>query len=327
MPATNPVSVVVVCYNARRTISVCLASLLEQDYQGDWELLVVDNGSTDGTIEEIKRFGDKHDRLRLLINPQRGIAISRNIGWQQARYPLVGFTDADCRVPPHWLNTLVCGMRDYSVSFVNLAAVGGANAPPLDTSNFYSALALFLNSYLGSHGSIQGRRFSVDQPARHLPTVNVLYKKSALQHVGGFDVSFYNIGEDRDLSYRLQQAGFEFYSIAAATVTHAMRSNYRSWFCNMFLYGKGRMWLMRRHPREIESLLLLPMVLTAAFALAPLFWLPVAAYLLIMFGYSLILSAKQHQLRLCLHVSALFVGTHLCYGLGEWYGLIRQRSC
>ena len=322
----DPVSVVVVCYNAVQTIHRCLVSLLAQDYAADYELLVVDNGSTDGTLGVIQRLAQEHPRLRYILNPIRGIAVSRNLGWQQARYALVAYTDADCQVPRSWLTLLVSGLQTWSVVRPNLAAVGGSNIPPEEDSRFYRALSLFLNSYLGSHGSVQGMRYPCDQEVPHLPTVNVLYKKSALQQVNGFDAGFYNIGEDRDLSYRLQHAGFIFYYLAKSTVTHRMRSNLRSWFQNMFVYGKGRMWLMRRHPQNLDWILLLPMMLVVAFLAIPFIRWPACLYLVSMLAYSLLVIGRIRQLGLVMPLFCLFVGTHLTYGLGQWYGLVKKRS-
>jgi succinoglycan biosynthesis protein ExoA len=324
--STIPISVVVVCYNALETIAACLTSLTNQEYPDPWEVVVVDNNSTDGTLDWIRAFSQEHPRLRLLINPMRGIAVSRNIGWQQAQYDHIAYTDADCRVPSNWLSILADGIRTYSLKSVNLAAVGGSNVPPGNGSLFYIALALFLNSYLGSHGSVQGRCYDNDMAVPHLPTVNVLYKRSALQSVGGFDVGFYNIGEDRDLSFRLCRAGYTLYYLKDGMITHAMRTNFRSWFYNMFIYGKGRMWLMRRHPKEINPVLLLPMMLVIVFIMIFVGWPILLTYLAMMLGYSIIISGRAHRPASSLHLWCLFVGTHLSYGWGEWYGLFRNRN-
>ncbi|NLP10168.1 glycosyltransferase [bacterium] len=320
-----PVSVVIVCFNAGETLSTCLQSVLYQDYAGEWEVLVVDNQSTDGTLEELKRFSRTYSRLRFMINPQRGIAVSRNIGWRNARYDWVAFTDADCRAPSNWLTMLMTGMQRHAVHTPNLAAVGGSNVPPSGDSVFYRSMGLFLNSYLGSHSSVQGRCYQQDQEAPHLPTLNVLYRKAALQRVGGFDETFYNIGEDRDLSYRLQQAGFSLYYLANATITHVMRSTMCAWFHNMFVYGKGRMWLMRRHPHEIDRVLLLPMGLVGSIPAA--WWFPLlpTVYGISMACYSLWIAVRHRQPVLTLPLCALFIGTHVCYGMGQWYGLVRNR--
>lgn len=319
------ITVVVVCYNARNTIASCITSILRLDYAGAWEVLVVDNDSNDGTTEWLQQCAAGHSRMRCLVNPVRGIAVSRNLGWQQARYEHVAFTDADCTVPENWLSQLAAGMSKYGQALPNLAAVGGSNVPPVESSSFYKALRLFLNCYLGSHSSVQGRRFSGDKPVPHLPTVNVLYCRAALQHVQGFDVDFYNIGEDRDLSFRLQHAGYAMYYLASAPVTHAMRTGYRAWLSNSFLYGKGRMWLMRRHPGEWQVVFFAPMTLAALFIFFYWTWPLLLLYALLISCYSAGLCSRHHQWSSWLRLSCLFAGSHLVYGLGEWYGLVKNK--
>jgi GT2 family glycosyltransferase len=324
-PERVAVTVVVVCFNAVEHIRNCLTSLLQQTYDGEWELLVVDNGSTDGTRAALEQLARQHNRLRVIDNPVRGISVSRNIGWQQARFPYVAYTDADCVVPPQWLGTLVRGMLRYDGAGTKLAAVGGGNVPPADRSRFYQAHAIFLNSYLGSHGSVQGRRFSQDRSVPHLPTVNVLYKRTALQSIDGFDVSFYNIGEDRDLSYRLEASGYTMFFLADCVVTHYQRSGFRSWFRNMFVYGKGRSWLMRRHPRRLEAILLAPMFLIVLVLTGFWTWPLLLAYVLFLFFYAGFLCFRSGQAGAIGRVCLLFLGTHVCYGLGQWYGVFHNR--
>lgn len=319
------VTVVVVCFNAREHIHACLTSLLQQEYDGDWELVVVDNGSTDGTRSLLTEFACKHTRLKIIDNPVRGISVSRNLGWRSARFDFVAYTDSDCVVPPRWLMTLVAGLLRYDAQAVPLAAVGGGNAPPADHSPFYTAHGLFLNSYLGSHGSVQGRKYPDDRPVPHLPTVNVLYKRQVLQAVNGFDVGFYNIGEDRDLSYRLEESGYTLYYLADCVITHFQRPGFQSWFHNMFVYGKGRLWLMRRHPGRIDLVLLAPMLLVALLFAGYWLWPLLLAYAVVLFLYAGLLCFRAGEPKSLWRVWVLFIGTHVCYGLGQWYGVFRHR--
>ena len=98
-------SVIVPVFNGADTIGECLASLLALDYPpSGFEIVVVDNGSTDGTAAVVAGLGG---RVRLLHEPVRGASAARNRGVRAARGRLVAFTDADCAVEPHWLARLV----------------------------------------------------------------------------------------------------------------------------------------------------------------------------------------------------------------------------
>jgi cellulose synthase/poly-beta-1,6-N-acetylglucosamine synthase-like glycosyltransferase len=325
------VSVVVVVLNAVEHIQECLDSLLAQDYPRErHEILVIDNDSSDGTLQIIERVCRQHPRVRMIVNPIRGIAGSRQLALQLAINPLIAFIDSDCVAPPYWLSSLMSGFEKYSRTMPYLAAVGGSNVPPQE-GRFYETLALFLNTYLGSHGSVQGKQFRDDQPVPHLPTVNVLYDKAAVLQSGGFDVTFGNIGEDQDLSFRLQQNGFHLVYLAGCEVIHRMRPAPWSWLKNMFVYGKGRMWLMRKHPQNIKTVLLAPMILVASlplllFNIHSAVFLSPLIYFLCIFAVSLFECLRRRRLRLLMPLFLLYVGTHFAYGFGEWIGLFKNRE-
>jgi glycosyltransferase involved in cell wall biosynthesis len=326
------VSVIVVCYNERDNIDRCMRSLLLQDYPEDcYEIIFVDNGSTDGTQELLSQFVSEHVHVRLEINPIRGIAGSRNMGLRSARYDLIAFIDADCYAPASWLGILVsffCKIRETDES---VAGVGGANYPPAGHSRFYDILALFLDSYLGSHNSVQGRQFREDRAVPHLPTVNVLYDKEKILHIAGFDVSFTNIGEDQDLSYRITANGWTLYYVADAGVVHMLRSNFWAWSHNMFVYGKGRMWLFRKHPQRRNLVLLSPFCLVFCLVLSMLWWRSVCPlffliYFAFLFASSVAVCIRARRLDYVIELSLLYALTHLSYGAGEWFGLIKNRD-
>lgn len=326
------ISVVVVCYNEKENIEQCLFSLTRQKYpQKEFEILFVDNGSTDGTQETIRNYARRFPQIRMIVNPIRGIAGSRNVGLRESRFDHIAFIDADCIAPVDWLPNLAHGFATYAAQDDRLVAVGGANIPPKHSSLFYDVLELFLNTYLGSHGSVQGMKFLQDRPVAHLPTVNALFYKPALLGIGGFDVTLGNIGEDQDLSYRLQDQGYHFYYLANAAITHKLRTHLRAWIRNMFIYGKGRMWLMRKHPGRIEWVLLLPFFLVASLPLVFLSWCHLGfavpwLYFPVIFLVSIYESFRAGKLELLFHLFRLYIATHVAYGLGEWYGLFKNRE-
>jgi len=202
------ISIVVVCYNEKENIAECVESLLAQDYpQGDYEVIVVDNDSTDGTKEIVDKYAG--NRLKLIINPVKGIAESRNIGVDKASFDRVAFIDADCIAPKDWLSLLADGYKTYREANDKLAAVGGSNIPP-EENLFYRALRVMLETYIGSRGSVQGMVFDSDREVSHLPCVNALYDKSKIREINGFDERFRDIGEDQDLTFRLKKRGFRF---------------------------------------------------------------------------------------------------------------------
>src|SRR5260370_40529790 len=114
------VSVVVCAYNAERTMEPCLASLEELNYP-DYEVIVVNDGSTDRTLEIAERFS----YVRIISQPNKGLSVARNVGAEAATGQIVAYTDSDCVADPDWLTYLVARMEAG-----NLAACGGAPVPP-----------------------------------------------------------------------------------------------------------------------------------------------------------------------------------------------------
>ena len=106
------VSVIVPVYNGAATIDACLESLLNQNYPADcFEIMVVENGSTDNTSEIVESYPE----VRLLHSPQRGPGQARNYGVSQSKADIIAFTDADCVADPSWLTELMKGYCDPDV--------------------------------------------------------------------------------------------------------------------------------------------------------------------------------------------------------------------
>jgi len=122
LPARPRVSVVVCSYNGGRTLDQCLRSLQALEYP-DYEVILVDDGSTDGTREIAARFPD----VRAIHQENRGLSVARNIGLQAATGQIIAYTDSDCYADPDWLTHLV-----YQLECSGADAVGGPNLTPED---------------------------------------------------------------------------------------------------------------------------------------------------------------------------------------------------
>src|SRR5262249_8925142 len=114
------VSVVVCSYNGAPTLAQCLRSLMALDYS-DYEVIVVDDGSTDETREVLGHFPD----IRVIHQPNRGLSVARNVGLEAATGDVVAYTDSDCFADADWLTQLV-----HQLERTGAAAVGGPNLTP-----------------------------------------------------------------------------------------------------------------------------------------------------------------------------------------------------
>lgn len=319
------ISIIIVCFNEEKNIDTCLESLLDQNYpRSKFEIVIVDNASIDQTQEIIKKFQEKDQRIRLLINPFIGIAKSRNIGLKKACFPYVAFIDADCQAPRNWLKTLAKNLVSFQKKNSKIIAVGGPNFPLTKIPTFEKAVGLARTSFLIHHGSVQGKTYSKPTLVEHLPTVNVLYQKAPLLKISGFDENFGNIAEDLELSWRLKQKGYQFVFLPQVPVKHRLDKNLVSFSKKVFRYGKGRIWFFKKHPGAFRIIFLAPIFLLSLVVISPFLpqLLPVfLGYLVILFLSTLFLVPSISFIH---PVFFIFLVGHFAYAFGEIYGLFTQ---
>ena len=191
--ATDPsVTVVVPVRNGADHLADQLAALAAQTYRGEWEIVVADNGSTDGTIEVAARSAAALPSLPAVrivdAGPVAGVNRARNAGASAARGPVVLFCDADDRVDPGWLAALAGALEQSDCAGGALVRVAPAGVDADD--------AAF------AHGLVEWPGF--------LPFAsgaNLGVRADVLRAVGGFDERFARGGDDVELCWRLQLSG------------------------------------------------------------------------------------------------------------------------
>lgn len=235
LPRTPKVSVIVASYNGRRTLESCLTSLSKLNYP-DYEIILVDDGSTDSTPQIVTQ----HPHIHYVRHEKNlGLSTARNTGIAAATGEIIAFTDSDCRVDEDWLYFLVADL--LSGEFVG---VGGPNLlPPED-----SALAAAVMASPG--GPVQV--MLGDREAEHIPGCNMAFTKRALTEIGGFDPVFTKAGDDVDLCWRLQRAGFKIGFSPAAVVWHHRRETIGAYLRQQRGYGEAEALLARKHPQHFN---------------------------------------------------------------------------
>jgi glycosyltransferase involved in cell wall biosynthesis len=225
------VSVVVASYNGERTLKTCLDSLCRLNYP-DYEVILVDDGSTDGTPQVARLYpnvrGFRHER-------NLGLSVARNTGIAAAGGEIVAFTDSDCRADEDWLYYLVGDLIESE-----FAGIGGPNLLPPEDSPVAAAV-------MASPGG-PAHVMLTDRQAEHIPGCNMAFYKRALSEVGGFDPVFRRAGDDVDLCWRLQQADYKIGFSPAAFVWHYRRPAIRDYLKQQHGYGGAEALLVRKHP-------------------------------------------------------------------------------
>jgi glycosyltransferase involved in cell wall biosynthesis len=229
------VSVVVASYNGGRTLKACLDSLLRLNYP-DYELILVDDGSTDATSE----IASLYQEARYLRQPHRGLAAARNTGLAAAQGEIVAFTDSDCRADEDWLYYLVAGLVHS-----HFVGIGGHNLLPGEDSAV--AAAVLVSPGGPAHVML------TDRVAEHIPGCNMAFYKWALEDIEGFDPVFRTAGDDVDLCWRLQQRGYEIGFSPAGFVWHYRRSTVQAYLRQQRGYGEAEALLVRKHPENFNA--------------------------------------------------------------------------
>ncbi len=189
----SSVSVVIPAYNEEEYLPLCLESIKKQDYAAEYEVIVVDNASTDNTAKIALDWGAK-----VVYESKRSPACARQKGVEAATGEIIVFIDADTQAPTYWLSTIMSRFvrepETVVVSGPYAYCDAGRIARIFSYSNFISIiLDQLFRKVLNKGSAIWGSNFAV--------------RRSALLEVGGFDTSIRFYGEEYELSLRLKKAG------------------------------------------------------------------------------------------------------------------------
>lgn len=225
-------SVVVPALNAEGTIQRQLAALERQRWDEPWEIVIADNGSTDGTRELVEAMGDRLRRLRVVdASGTRGVAYARNRGVEAAAGELLAFCDADDEVDDGWLAALGAALGNHSFVGAN-QSVEKLNDPWL--ANTWEALE--------PDGL---RRFRFPPYLPYTGGGCLAIRRDLHDAVGGFDESL-PACEDDDYCLRVQLAGHQLVPVPEACVHVRLPSSARALFRQGRWYAEGDALLQRK---------------------------------------------------------------------------------
>jgi GT2 family glycosyltransferase len=233
-PSPPRVSVVVCTYNGHRTIRECLEGLSKLDYP-DFEVLVVDDGSTDPMTRTAEEFG-----FNLIRTENLGLSSARNIALEVATGEIIAYIDDDAYPDPDWLTYLVSAFRNS-----DHVGIGGPNIPPPGSGWIADCVA----NAPGNPTHV----LLTDETAEHIPGCNMAFRKDALAAVGGFDPQFRAAGDDVDLCWRIQEKGWTLGFHPAAQVWHHRRGTLRAFWKQQVGYGRAESLLEKKWPQKYNG--------------------------------------------------------------------------
>jgi glycosyltransferase involved in cell wall biosynthesis len=197
------ISVIMPAYNAERHIAAAIQSAQDQTYQR-WELIVIDDGSTDATAEIARRFASSDNRIRCISQHNQKQAKARNIGIGRCKGELVAFLDSDDLWIREKLELQAKALRENNADLVFSDGFIFHGNDVADESLTFSTLS-------GSFGGAE--MFALLLICNRIPTLSVLMRRDVWEEVGGFDESPRHGSEDYDLWLTIAQRGYRFYGM------------------------------------------------------------------------------------------------------------------
>lgn len=210
--AQGKVAAVVPSWNRKPDLRICLESLLVQDYDG-LEIIVVDNGSDDGSPEMVQQ---DFPRVRLIANRENlGASVAKNQGVAATDAAFVWFLDSDSKVED--ANCLSC-MVELLCSDETIGAIGGEIFQAPDGERMMTVKTVCAN---GETQTIMIDPEGVElQDCDYLPTCNCLMRRDIVEKLGGFDTRYFVLSEDKELGWRLGKTGLRSVIDSRTAVLH-----------------------------------------------------------------------------------------------------------
>jgi len=250
-------SIVIPAYNAAGTITAGLRALENQTVPRlRYEVIVVDDGSTDGTSEVVEQFIQSHalttearqpagslsDELpavaKLLRQPHWGAAAARNAGAQAARGDIIVFLDADCVPASDWLERLAASLSGDAV-----AGAGGRVS-----TQQRGLIPRFVQLEYDERYERVARRRYID----FISSATAGYRRKVFQEIDGFDTAMLG-AEDVDLSFRLAETGHKLVFAPDAVVYHTHPESLWAYVRRKSKYAFWRAALYGRHPSKVAA--------------------------------------------------------------------------
>jgi len=228
-------SVIIPTYNRKDALRECIFSLLNQDYPGEkYEIIIVDDGSSDGTAALIAALSQEYPNLQYLQRPHQGPAAARNVGIKYSHGAIIALTDNDCIPASDWVRNILEKHNLYK----DVLAIGGLTE--VNSHNIKAAVSQSLSNGAMS-AQINNRKEYI-----FFPTCNVSFKEEYLKE--GFNELFpLPAGEDLEFFWRIFKAGNKFLYDGKIRVFHNCHPNFKSFLKQAYMYGKGNFLVQHLH--------------------------------------------------------------------------------
>ena len=222
-------SIIVATWNSAAYVKECLDAITSQGI-GDYEIIVVDKESTDGTLSIAKSY----PKTKIVTILKRGMGVARNLGLQEAKGDFIVFVDSDIIIPPSWMKILLKTLDSDS-------KLGGIGSPAFRAGNSHISNAL-------NHIELEKGRYKDGlSEAPFLETIATIYRRNAIDGLR-FD-DHLEAGEDIDFSIKVRQRGWDLmeWHDPKSPVMHYSPESLRALVRKWYRYGKCRVLVAQKH--------------------------------------------------------------------------------
>jgi succinoglycan biosynthesis protein ExoA len=319
------VSVVMPVLNEERHLESAIRRVLDQDYPGELEVIIVVGPSSDRTWEIADALAAADTRIRVVDNPAARTPSALNLGIGASQHKIIVRVDGHGELTDGYIRRAVELLDETGAA--NVGGVMDAQG----TTPFEEAVATAYATRLGLGGSAF---HLAESPAAEAETVFLgVFRKDALIAVGGFDETMHR-AQDWELNYRLRTSGHKIWFSPELRVTYRPRSTLRALMKQMYETGKWRRELVRRHPETATSRYLAPpvavlgvLVGSALGLLGVVFdsrllrvgFLAPVGYLALIMGGSLV-TVRTMSAAARVRLPLVLAATHLSWGVGFLIG-------
>ncbi|REG90508.1 glycosyltransferase family 2 protein [Algoriphagus antarcticus] len=313
-------SVIIPVYNRPEELRELAQSLTQQTFS-DFEIVVIEDGSTNGSSGVIAHFSDLF-QIQYLVQPNTGQGFARNEGMKIAKGEFFVILDSDVILPSDYLQKL-----SNAIESRRLDAFGGPDASDADFSALQKAMDFAMTSFWTT-GGIRGK---MKDPSKYQARgFNMGISRKVFEATGGFVDP--NQGEDIEWSIRIKKSGFRLELVQEAFVYHKRKNTLLSFAKQSFSFGRNRVNVSRFHPEAIMLVHWLPTAFLLFCLTLPLlffvnkslFLLSLSVFLLWSIGVVVSSTIQNHSVKVGLLSWIASIAQLFSYGLGLPMELLRK---
>lgn len=321
MSDQSAVGIIIPCYQEETYIADCIQSCLNQETNAIIEIIIVDGGSTDKSIELIQQLQSTHpEKVVLLHNLKKTTPISLNIGLQYSTASFKMILGAHSILPKNYISQCLAAFEAQPTA----DCVGGKIE-----NHYLNPVAEDIGFAMSSSFGVGNALFRTGGKAQWVDTVAFgMYKQSVFEKIGWFNEDLIR-NQDDEFNFRLTQAGLKIWFDPNLVSNYYVRSSYRKLWNQYFQYGYWKVYVNKLHSQITTARQLVPAALIAYIAAlpfcllcSPLIAVMCIAPIILYFLVASYLSIKQNRHRF-LSIGFVFLILHFSYGLGYWKGILQ----